>query len=645
MIIERIWKQQDGKHFCISTKAANGDWNDHFFTKSKFRDIKQFIADHADKDIYFCPHGFNRPRRLKKNAEPPKVLWADLDEADPREFDEALLPTVAFESSPGRFVGLWLVTDYINEDLNRRLTYHLNADKGGWDFTQVLRFPGTKNYKYDNTPRVKILWSDGPMYSVDQIEKALPAEKKQTRTSGDAQAIYKKYEKKFSGFIRRELLRGKPRHGKRSEVFWRLVNDILEAGVSEDEAFELLRASPWNKFKKRRDGDEQLRREIDKATAGHFSVYDDEAGETRPHRYEDSDDDVEDYDDEGFRVQWMSNVEPVNIDWIWYPYLARGEVTILEGDPGLGKSYLAQMVALAICDGKLLPSVKKMAPIQGKVLYFDIENSADSVTKRRLAYNGIENEMNYGQIEAAFSIDDEDYLDMVYEVMEQAKPSLVVFDTLNTYMGGADTHKASETQQVFKEFKQLARRFDCSVLVLRHLTKGQKGRSAMYAGQGSIAFTGLARVVITCGRHPDPDEDPELCVMSVTKMNVAKKPKALTYSIEALPDSLKDQDRSQFVWGDFVDFTSDEILNADHSKRNGNDDKQQGVIDFLKEILRDGPIEGRAVRQQAETRSISIRLLNKVMKDVGVTTERVSPKGKRGRPKVLWKLPETLIED
>jgi hypothetical protein len=640
-IIERLWKEQPGRYFCISTKSATGDWGDHFFTRSKFGEIKKFVEDNQDKDIYFCPHGFIKPRRLKRFAEPPKMLWADLDEADPRDFDESLLPTVAIESSPGRFVGLWLTSDFTTEELNRRLTYHLEADKGGWDWTQVLRYPGTKNYKYEHTPRVKILWSDGPKYAPDEITKLLPKEGAKPGSATDARAIYKKYERKFSGFVRRELLRGKPRVGKRSEVFWRLVNDILEAGVTEDEAFELLRASPWNKFKKRRDGDEQLRRELDKAIGGHFAVYDDSAGETKPQTYDDSDD--EDYDDRAPRlnVQNLAKVESVNMDWIWYPYLARGEVTILEGDPGLGKSYLAQMAALAVCDGKALPSVKKRPTVQGKVMYFDIENAADSITKRRLEYNSCEHMENYYQVEEAFSIDDEDYLDLVYEAMEQIKPVLVVFDTLNTYMGGADTHKASETQQVFKEFRLLARRFNASVLVLRHLTKGQKGRSAIYAGQGSIAFAGLARVVMTCGHHPDPDNTDER-LMAVTKINVARAPRALSFSIDPLPDLLNDEDRSRFVWGEFVDFTADQIVNTDRATSDKVSEKSQEVIDFLKEFLGNGAMDSRAVRQAAEARSFTTRTLNRVVADIGIVKE-TRRNGKRRQ--VFWAMPDILVED
>src|SRR5690606_1870011 len=103
------------------------------------------------------PHGFTKPERNKNFAAIPKLLWADLDEADPRTC--AIKPTIAIESSPGRFAGLWLVDAPMTEEINRRLTYFLGADKSGWDLTQVLRVPGTNNYKYNSNPRVRILWT------------------------------------------------------------------------------------------------------------------------------------------------------------------------------------------------------------------------------------------------------------------------------------------------------------------------------------------------------------------------------------------------------------------------------------------------------------------------------------------------------
>lgn len=602
MLLARIWRSQPGKFYCLSTKSRSGEWKDHFFRRSQFKELSDFIENNQDKDLYWCPHGFTKPRRVKRYASIPKLLWADLDESNPRALGD-LIPSIAWESSPGRFAALWVLDDYMTEELNRRLTYHIGADPGGWDLTQVLRVPGTTNYKYVSTPRVRLLWSDGDSYASKDIEKHLPAPKV-THKSDGPQAIYKKYESKFSGYVRRQLLKGRPQAGKRSEVLWRLVHELIEAGCTRDEAFELLRVSPWNKFKKRRDADEQLRRELEKALEQHFFVEDDES--PLAPRFGDEPDDEPD-EEYRYLAKSMADVEEENVDWIWYPYLARRELTILEGDPGLGKSYLAQIVAGAIADGSALPSPKKSAmPVQGKIAYFDIENSSGSVTKKRLVANGIKNLSNYYQEEEPFSIDDEPELDNVYDAIEKLRPTLVVFDTLNTYMGKADTHKASETQQTFKRFVDIARRFNCSVLVLRHLTKSSKER-ALYRGQGSISFTGLARVVMTVGTSPD---DPETRVMAVTKINVTRAPKALTFTIRALPDTLKDQDRSEFIWGKYVDLSADEIVASVPKRKEDN-----GASEFLSDML---PCTFVEIMRSAEARGFTRDQVESAAADLGV---------------------------
>ena len=101
------------------------------------------------KNVYWCPHGFSKPRRKKQYAVLPALLWSDMDEAHP---NLQFKPTIAIESSPDRYVGIWECDATVSEGLNRRLTYHIGADKGGWDLTQVLRTPGTLNYKYDPPP-------------------------------------------------------------------------------------------------------------------------------------------------------------------------------------------------------------------------------------------------------------------------------------------------------------------------------------------------------------------------------------------------------------------------------------------------------------------------------------------------------------
>lgn len=617
MIIVKLWREQPGKFFCISTKSASGKWQDHFFARKRLGEVEEFIESNNDKDIYFCPHGFSKPHRRKEFALPPSMLWSDLDEADPRTIK--IKPTVAIESSPGRFVGLWMIDEQMTEELNQRLSYAIGADKSGWDLTQVLRVPGTRNYKYTSTPKVRLMWGDGPEYTVKELDSRMPRTKRVSSSSGtgdnEAADLFRKYQKKFPMWLRRELLNGKPKAGKRSEMFWKIESTLIELGLEEEEVFVLMKASPWNKFEGRASEDEQIRREIRKSIEEHLRGSRKVVGE--PEEV-----------DQMFRS--MDTIERENIVWVIYPYLARGEVTIVEGDPGQGKSYMAQMWCAAICDGRTSPSPRKYTQVPGKIVYFDIENDPARVTKPRLLMNGTKNMQNFIQCAEPFSIADDDFMEKIEAWFEKTRPLVAVFDTMNTYLGGADAFKAHEVQQVFVKFKELAVRYNCAVIVIRHLTKSGKDR-AMYRGQGSIAFTALARVVCTVGVHP---EDPELRVMAVTKNNVAPFPKSLTFSIRPLPDTLNETGRSKFEWGEYVDLTAEDIVSV--AKKDGDKtNEREDAVKLLSDLLEDQEeLEVDKVMRMAETRSISRRTLYRAAEEMQL--EKVL-KGFGSSRKSIWK--------
>jgi len=605
MLVDRIWSGQDGDYFFLATKSASGKFREHPFKRRDIKTVGQFIKDNIDKDIYWCVHGFSKncvdsdgvPRRKKEYAVLPKMLWADLDEADPRKMKPR--PTIAIESSPGRFVGLWLTNKTIEESLNRRLTYHLDADHGGWDLTQVLRVPGTVNYKYTSTPRVRLLWDDGPMWDVKAIEKLLPDEP-DVDDDLTAVTVFDKYEKKLPPWLRRELMASKVPTGKRSEMIWKLEHALLEHGLSKDETFVLIKASAWNKFKGRNSEDAQLRRELDKVVAERMKTGSSKL--STKHKY---------------LAHSMAEVEAEEIDWIWYPILARGEITIIEGDPGLGKSYLTQMVAKGICDGNELPEFMKgtrAEPVVGKVAYFDMENSAGTVTKKRLSNNGLENQSSFYQEEEPFSWADTDRMTQVYEALERIKPTLVVFDTMNTYLGGAvDTGRANSSQEAMFPLREIANRFNCAVVVIRHLVKSKKDKSALHAGQGSIAFAGFVRIVATVGRLPD---DPDVGAIAVTKCNLAPMPRdVLTFEIVKLPDLKGERDRSRFKWGELVkDVAADDIIKPAEK----NSDKEDAE-EFLRNILEADREDVKKLEVMAEKRGISRRTLQRAADAIGVT--------------------------
>lgn len=614
-IITKLWKNQPGKFFNISTKSGSEKWKDHFFSPEEFGDIPAFLREHADHDIYFCPHGFNRRSRSKTEAVIPNLLWADLDFANPndKKLFKGLKPTIAIESSPGRYVGLWVLNEPMTESLNRRLTYHLDADHGGWDLTQVLRYPGTRNYKYKSQPFVRLLWDDGPIYSVKRIEKYLPEEEEDEEGENlSAAEVFEEYQGKMPKWLRRELMAKKiTSRADRSEMLWKLENACVEIGMSLDEAFAVIKNSVWNKFAGRRNEDHQLRRELSKIVESHFKEK--PRGADKRHRKSDEEESREEkLRNNLLKFESMDDVVEEKLDFIWKPYLARGEVSILEGDPGLGKSYLAQMIAGSIATGRRIPSPYKGQPkVKGSVVYFDMENSAGTVTKPRLVQNGFTDFAGrYHVVQQPFSIDDDEALDYIYEEMERIKPTLVVFDTLNTYIGRADTHKASEVAQAFGIFMQIAKDFNCSVLVLRHLTKGSG--PAIYRGQGSVTFGGLARVVMVVGVDP---EDTDTRVMAIVKMNFAKPPQALEFRIEE-----RKRGTSQFVWGGHVNLSAQEILDASAQARQEGKQGQgiQDAMEFLESTITGAAVEVGKLYRMAEKRSIAAKMLDRAASKMNI---------------------------
>lgn len=629
-VIIKLWQSLPGKFFCLSTKDGDDKWKDHFFAPDEFGSIRQFLTDNEDKNIYFCPHGFNRRSRSKTEAVLPNLLWADLDFADPRTMSPK--PTIAIESSPGRFVGLWKTDKTITEALNRRLSYHVEADKAGWDVSQALRVPGTKNYKYKSQPRVRVLWDDGKTWKIKRLEEMLPADTEEGHEGEDLdpREVWKLYEKKLPPWVRRELLTDKMtgRHD-RSEMLWKLENACIEAGMSMDEAFCVLKRSIWNKFRGRRNEDEQLRRELSKIVHHQFKSppSGNRLGKT------DEEQSREEYDgDRRFNFRKLASIKREQLDFIWYPYLVRGEVTIVEGDPGLGKSYLTQMIAAHVSTGQELPSTRKMKgkPTKGKVVYFDMENAAGTVTKPRLEDNGFDGLKKLYIMDQFFTIDDDDAMEEIYEHLAEIKPVLCVFDTLNAYIGKADTHKASESTQAIQRFLDIARKFNCAVVVLRHLTKGSG--SAMYRGQGSIAFSGTARVVMSVGVDP---ADTETRAVAITKINFAKAPPALTFRIEERP-----KEKSAFIFGEYTDLSAQEIMDAASQARAegrvGN--AMQDAMEFLEETLKGVKLDRDKLYRMGEKRSVDVKLLERAAERLGVKRKRT---GKGSSKSEEWTIPDT----
>lgn len=257
--VRDVWSEQGKGWGFICLKTGPTNW----------RDIAYKVPDELDRvrvpnpgegDVYFTPNLFSRPRRNKELMLESCFLYADLDQVDPWSIDDEWEPSIAWESSPGRFQALWRVGQHLTPDthafINRRLTYMLKADRGGWDSTQVLRVPGTVNHKYPERPQVKLLWFTTDRQTRDWkkvLDHKMPAVPKFTAKRID--------KRKLPAGIRAKL-GAKSANGDRSRVLWRLERQLLQLGYTEGQVYLLVKPTVWNKFA---PDDDRLRQEITRA--------------------------------------------------------------------------------------------------------------------------------------------------------------------------------------------------------------------------------------------------------------------------------------------------------------------------------------------------------------------------------------------
>jgi hypothetical protein len=284
--VERIWAQQrtDGSAYgFISQKNwETGEWRDYPSTAIDEVAITEL------RDIYFCPNLFSGNRRTQSNFISSRWLYADLDEVDPAGITD-VPPTLAWETSPGRWQALWLLNRSLSrqrfERLNKRLTYHLKADRGGWSSTKVLRVPGTVSTKYGKSRNKRFtvrLVHKGKKYRVEDLMRLLPRAD-QTRGvkveaifgSGGADSLPPRgaVMKLVQGRLPRrakQLLRAKGAEGDdRSARLWELYNLLLQAGITPLHILVLVRATVWNKYAGQNRELLQLQTEIAKAAEKH----------------------------------------------------------------------------------------------------------------------------------------------------------------------------------------------------------------------------------------------------------------------------------------------------------------------------------------------------------------------------------------
>lgn len=262
-------------------------------------------------------------------------------------------------------------------------------------------------------------------------------------------------------------------------------------------------------------------------------------------------------------VSTIGSVVSERVQWLWRGFLPVGHVTILDGDPGLGKSTLLADVAARVSTGGFLPPCGENPGFLGEpedVVILSAEDSISETIRPRLEVA----KADLSKIHALTAIKDRDD-ERSFEVMRDAErldylvagvgARLVIVDPLVGYLGPADFHRDQDVRRVLRALGGLAARRRCSVVVVRHLNKDQS-KSLIYRGGGSIGVIGAVRTGLLMAKHPT--EKNEL-VVAVSKSNLAKIPQSIRFKLvdSEIPDV------ARVEWVGETGYTAAELLEAD----------------------------------------------------------------------------------
>ena len=311
----------------------------------------------------------------------------------------------------------------------------------------------------------------------------------------------------------------------------------------------------------------------------------------------------------------MSDVELTPVDWLWKPYLPFGKLSVLQGNPGEGKTYFAMHLAAACTNGKLMPNMERLEPFN--VIYQTAEDGLGDTVKPRLIEAGAD-------LDRVLVIDDSDVqLTLSDERIEKAiienNARLVIIDPIQAYLGAdVDMNRANEVRPIFMRLGQVAQRTGCAILLIGHLNKAA-GMQSLQRGLGSIDIAAAVRSVMFIGKLK---HDPTMRILTHEKSSLAPPGVSLAFSLG---------DEGGFRWVGEYDITADEMLSGIEPQR---ETKTQQAKDLICTLLAGGKqVLSEDIDKAALERGIPGRTVRDAKRELG---DALKSKIVEGRKKVFW---------
>ncbi|MCB1782973.1 MAG: AAA family ATPase [Alphaproteobacteria bacterium] len=337
----------------------------------------------------------------------------------------------------------------------------------------------------------------------------------------------------------------------------------------------------------------------------------------------------------------LSDIKAEPIKWLWDKRIARGKITILAGDPGLGKSQLTAFMAAMVTNGKRWPIENAPCP-QGNVVFLSAEDDAADTIRPRLEAVGA-NLPKVFILDAVKHRDDDgkesergfdlkqDIQNLDTMLKEIGGAVLVVIDPISAYLGGTDSHKNADIRALLSPLSDLAAKHGAAILGVTHLNKGQS-KQALQRVTGSLAFVAAARAAYIVAKDQG---EPERRLLLPIKNNIGDDKTGFAFSIEGVALSGEISTSRVVFEPDLITERADEILACE------GDTEERNALEEAKEFLRELCVIGRTaknVKAQAEEAGISPATLRRAKDSLGIKPKKDGQSGPW-----VWRLPD--LED
>ena len=300
------------------------------------------------------------------------------------------------------------------------------------------------------------------------------------------------------------------------------------------------------------------------------------------------------------------------IRWLWRNRFPRGKVSVLDGDPGTGKSLILVDLAARVTSGNPMPDGEEVERA-GAVLVCAEDDAADTILPRFLAAGGDPARARVIGSEKPFVIPD--HLDKLERAIKQVGASFVAIDPVMSFLSDEiNSNRDQDVRRALQPLVNIAKRTGAAIVICRHLNKSSGGGQPIYRGQGSIGFIGIVRSGLMVGTHPELDDT---YILAGQKSNLSRPPESLAYSIAATPPEFE---VPRISWLGASEVTAREMSSTPGDE--GERDRLTEAKEFLRDVLRAGPVSTKQVKREASEADISWRTVERAKSTLKVQSYR-----------------------